>query len=342
MIKKDYRNIARQFRDKGLVVIPLDDKKQPYNPQNGTLFPWHWFQERLPSDSEIEKYYNGCNSLGLLTGMGIEAVDCDAKYFTNPHLMTEFREALPQELFNKLVIQQSKNMGYHWVFKSSAVEPNQKLACRETTDAEVYEYYCKEFIKLKSHKKAFKSALNFKSLVLLETRGGTLDKRMGYIVIADPEKTIDNGYKLLRGSFLDIPEITVEERNLIIETARKFNEIKQEVSNYKAVRATKGESDVFDRYNNEADGLDILLEHGWTINEGSSKGKDKRMVRPGNPDSDSSGLFDTERNLFVCYSTSCGFEINKGYPPVNLLAELAFEGDFVKTFNYLKELYERN
>lgn len=341
MQKKDYRKVAKVFRDNGLVVIPLDDKKQPYNVTNGHTLFWQQFQDRFPTDSEIDKYYNGCNSLGLLTGMGVEAIDCDTKYFLDDTLMTRFRKEIPEELFSKLVIQKTRSGGYHWVYKANNVEPNQKLACRHTTEEEVYENYCKEFLKFKSYKKAMKSALNFKSMVLLETRGGTTAKRMGYIVIADPEKVLDNGYKLLKGNFLNLPTITNEERDLIIEVARTFNEFEALSSNYKAIKASNGETDIFDRYNEEVSGLDLLLEYGWTEEDNSYRkdSKDVRVIRPGNPDSKTSGVFDKETNLFVCYSTSCGFEPNKGYPPVNLLTELAFDGDFSKTFNYLKELY---
>lgn len=345
MKTKDYRNIAKKFRDNNLVVIPLDDKKQPYNSETGECFPWHWFQERFPTDKEIDRWYKSCNSLGLLTGCGVEAIDCDAKYFTNPNLMTEFREKIPQEIFNKLVIQQSKNKGYHWVYKSPKIEPNQKLACRETTDEEVQDYLFKEYLKNKEKgidfpmKKAIKSSSNYKSLVLLETRGGTNEKRMGYIVIADPEQTLDNGYKLLRGNFLQLPTLTEEERDVIISTAREFNEVKEAVSNFKAVKASKGGMDLYDRYNQDVIGLDLLIEHGWE--EESRRGKDVRLVRPGNPDSKSSGQFDTETNLFVCYSTSSDFEPRRGYTPVNLLAELAFEGDYSRVYKYLEEMYEK-
>ena len=45
----DYRKLASQYRDLGMVVIPVDENKQPKN------VSWHFFQDRQMEDWEIEK-----------------------------------------------------------------------------------------------------------------------------------------------------------------------------------------------------------------------------------------------------------------------------------------------
>jgi hypothetical protein len=51
-------------------------------------------------------------------------------------------------------------------------------------------------------------------VTLIETRGE------GGQFLAEPSP----GYKLIQGSFADIPEITAKERNTLIDTARSLNE----------------------------------------------------------------------------------------------------------------------
>lgn len=44
----DYRKLASRYRDLGMVVIPVDENKQPKN------VSWHFFQDRQMEDWEIE------------------------------------------------------------------------------------------------------------------------------------------------------------------------------------------------------------------------------------------------------------------------------------------------
>ena len=174
----DYRKLASRYRELGMVVIPVDENKQPKN------VSWHFFQDRQMEDWEIEKHFKDCEGLGLLTGgeYGIEALDCDVKYFPSISLMTELKELIGADLMKKLVVQQTKSGGFHFIYRcAEAVEGNQKLAMRETTEKEVRDELFRQISKTNSFKQSIKTAMNYKALVLFETRGGTKDKRGGYI-----------------------------------------------------------------------------------------------------------------------------------------------------------------
>ena len=329
----DYRKLASRYRELGMVVIPVDENKQPKN------VSWHFFQDRQMEDWEIEKHFKDCEGLGLLTGgeYGIEALDCDVKYFPSISLMTELKELIGADLMKKLVVQQTKSGGFHFIYRcAEAVEGNQKLAMRETTEKEVRDELFRQISKTNSFKQSIKTAMNYKALVLFETRGGTKDKRGGYILIA-PSK----GYQILQGDLSNIPIISVEERNHIIECARSLNQYKDFKKDFRMVSLQQGEKGVFDIFNENNVGLDILLEHGWTIDEETSRGKDVRLLRPGHTNSKNSGIFDRDTNCFTCFSSSTSFEVNKGYSPANLYIELVCDGDVVRAFKELTEMVEK-
>lgn len=329
----DLRELAHNYRELGMTLIPTDLNKQPKN------ISWHYFQERQMEDWEIERHFKDCEGVGLLTGggYGIEVIDCDVKYFLGKPLMTEFRKLIGEELISKLVVQQSKSGGFHLIYRCvEAVEGNQKLAMRETTEEEVRDELFRQISKTNSYKQAIKASNNYKALVLFETRGGTKTKKGGYILIS-PSK----GYSLIQGSFENIPTISVSERNKIVESARKLNEYSDFKRDFRLVELQKGEKGVFDLFNEQTVGLDLLLEHGWTIDEKTSKGKDVRLLRPGNTDSENSAIFDSDTNIFTCFSSSTSFEVNKGYTPSNLYIELACNGDVVKAFKELTEKIEK-
>jgi len=141
---------------------------------------------------------------GLCTGLlsdNLEVLDFDLKYeLIKGVLMPAYKEMVlsyDQDILKKLTVQKTANGGYHFMYRCSEIEGNQKLASRPTTYEE----------KL--------SNPNSKSVVLIETRG-----LLGQVVVAPTP-----GYEIIQGSLETIPTITVKQREILITCARSFNEV---------------------------------------------------------------------------------------------------------------------
>lgn len=319
----DFRELAKLYKSKGLTVIPVDSLKQP-------TINWTKYQTRTMSDEEIDKYFKNCYGIGLLMGgLGkLEAVDIDSKYSLCSDFVDRLKEKVPVEILEKLWVQKTPSGGFHWIYQTDKIEPNQKLANRETTEYEKHEVYIEAFSNPNTRKRALKIASNHKSLVLIETRGGSLERSAGFILIA-PTK----GYEKIYGK---INKITVEERDTLIEICRSFNEYSEPIKDYKQAKYRASDINPFDEYNERANPLDVLSDSGWEIISESSH--NVRLRRPGSPNSQSSALYDKETKVLNVFSTSTSLECNKGYSPSSIFIELECNGDTQLAFNRLIEM----
>ena len=178
----------------------------------------------------------------------------------------------------------------------------------------------------KNRSKALKIALNDKMRILLETRGGSNKISGGYVVMSP-----SNGYKHIYGK---IQKISIEEYDLLLETARSFNDVILEKEDVRLEKYKEWKISPFEDFNERGDVLELLFDSGWEECRNSSK-KSIRLKRAGNPKSSSSALFDTDTRVFNCFSTSTNFDVGRGYNPVDILLELECENDLSKAFKYL-------
>lgn len=326
---KDYRDLAIGLIEKGYSVIPVDSLKQP-------VINWTKYQEAPMSIDAANMYFKNCHAIGILTGgpSRLELIDFDLKYDLTGDLYERVKGSLPVEILEKLWVQSTKNGGYHWAYKTNAIEPNQKLASRHTTPYEKHKTYMEAFNTPSSKEKAWKIIGNDKSRVLIETRGGENRKgrliSKGYFLL-----TPSPGYEHVYGDKMN--ELTDEERNLIISTCRQFNEYLTENKNYKTAKVYKEEGNPFQSFNETGDVLSILLDNGWEEVPGSGN-TSVRLRRPGSPDSKSSALLDLGTNVFNVFSTSTDFEVGKGYTATDVFVELECGGDTQLAYKKLKEM----
>lgn len=298
--KNTPRSTVFRYLGQGLSLIPLKEDKTPKG---------SWKQ----SQYEIIPYNYEGDFAGLICGQvsgNVEVIDFDLKYakgsiFDKDNLFYQYCRKLCVEhkpLLKKLVTQTTKNGGYHFIYRCSEIQGNQSLAKRFTTAEE----------RLINP--------NERTKVLIETRG-----EGGYIVIAPSP-----GYELTQGSFLDIPEITPEERRVLLDTARSFNQVQvvkpkrkpsfsvQTNSPFKAKAGTR--IDAFGKFCEVVPILDMLLASGW---EYVSNYGDKILVkRPGETDAAYSG--NIKEKLFRCHSSSTEFDPEKTYNPVQAFAMLRY------------------
>lgn len=277
-----------QFTD-GLQFVPVRENKRP--------IPDAW--QVTKTDYDFSNVPNVGLVCGRLSG-NLEALDFDLKYDLTGKLFKDYTDlvkTMDPELLNKMVVQKTPSGGYHFLYRCSYVEGNQKLANRYATYEE------------KTDKE--------KTKVLIETRGE------GGQVVCYPSK----GYKIVRGSFDKIQVITPQERSTLFNAAYVFNEVIKPAAVVKLRDKSyiKGTSPG-DDYNNRGEVVQLLVDHGWTI--AGHKGSKTLLKRPGDTKADHSGNFDEEKNWFSVFSTSTEFESEKAYQPFGVFAMLECNGDY--------------
>lgn len=305
----DFIKTAMLYSELGLSVIATDVLKQ-------SVVKWKEFQSHPANPAQFTRMFKhpAVHGLAIVTGTvsgNLEVIDIDSKYdldtLLSKRLLSDVGNTLP-ELVGKLVIVQSRSGGIHLYYRCEEVESNQLLARRPTTEKEK-QIHPKEKIK-----------------VLIETRG------MGGYVLAPPSP----GYQFLQHDFTKIPNISREERNIILTSARSFNqyvEKKMEKRIYKTRPA--GELTPLDDYNRRGDVIGLLQKHGWIVVHQTTKRT--FLKRPGDTDKRSSGSFNHELNYFSVFSTSTDFIPKAGYLPYAVYAMLECGGDYAQAMRRLSK-----
>ena len=144
-----------------------------------------------------------------------------------------------------------------------------------------------------------KLAKNEKKEVLIETRGDG-----GYLKCF-PSK----GYEVVYGDLEDIQKISDTERAILMSTSILFDRALPKVKKYYSDE--REFKDPFPKYNSDPDiGIDILLEHGWTIERENSLWVE--LTRPGKTEGVSAG-YNLEGNFLFVFTTSTEFETEMPY-----------------------------
>jgi hypothetical protein len=283
---------------------------------------------------------SNCEAVGLVCGKlsgGLEVIDLDLKYDLTGDLFERYKRLvyeIDENILKKLVVQKTKNGGYHLIYRCEEISGNLKLANRHTTQDEkkitFNDTYKAELKKSKSDDEAKaiaqKSAENDKVRVLFETRGE------GGQIVCFPSK----GYEIIYGDYYSIATISKEERDILHGIARQFNEVVQEfVTPKNRVEKTKGVSP-FDDYNERGDVVGLLETYGWKIV--ANKGAKTVFLRPGQTTSQSSGNYDHDKKWFSVFTTSSEFEPETAYMPYAVFAVLECNKNFSEASKKLYEL----
>lgn len=318
-----------------LQFIPVNEKKVPM------VKDWQITKKKYP--------LNNCYGVGLVCGEPsnfVEALDFDLKYDLTGKLFEQYKKIINSyepNLLKKMVVQKTKNNGYHFIYRCSQIEGNLKLANRESTEEErkitykmSYDATYKEHIKNGKEAEESKSlsdttaklaAKNDKVRVLIESRG-----IKGQIVVYPT-----SGYEFIYGDFNSIQIISIEEREVLFSIARQFNQVIEEVKlhRHETKQKLKGVSS-FEDYNNRGDVIGLLENNGWKVVD--RKGNKSLLLRPGQTTAQSSGNFDHEKNWFSVFTTSSSFEPQKAYLPYAVFAKLECADNFSEASKKLYDL----
>jgi hypothetical protein len=303
---------ARMYRKEGLNPIPSREDKRPVG-------SWAEYQKTfLPEEVFKDKLNGHCYGLGILTGIGsgsLEILDIDHKYDLTGNLVNDLFKMIcdhDEELFNRLRIVRSPSYGFHLYYRCEKIQGNQKLAMRPTTEEE-----------RKSNPEELER-------VLVETRG------LGGFIVAPPTQ----GYTVWQEN--EIPTITPDERDFILNVGRSFNQVFEVVQPKQERKFENGKSPYdltpWDDYNERGDIIKLLENYSWEIDT-KYKSQDRVfLIRPGKTKGYSAD-YNTRLKLFKCWSTSVAkFTPEKAYNHTAVFALLECNGDFGEATKKLEEI----
>lgn len=302
---------SKEYLKYNLSILPTNEDKRP------AVKTWLPYQKERIKEEDIEALFNTAKGIGIITGAisgSLEVIDVDTKYDITGYLWDELKALIEgnlPEIYNSLLIAQTKSGGYHIYYRCNSIAGNLKLSNRLTTDQE----------------RAIQP--NEKVKVLIETRGE------GGYVIAPPTP----GYKYIQGEPGNIPTITPQQREILFSIAKSFNEVEEEKPKEKTTTDNTYNStglSPFDDYYNRGDVVSFLESKGWSIV--NQQGQRVNLKRPGATDSKTSGNYHTEKRLLRVFSSSTEFNTDKAYTPQEVFTLLECNGDKKEAYKKLLDL----
>jgi hypothetical protein len=299
---------AYEYINNGICVIPTNENKIP-------CFEWKKYQDRLITIEEAEEGFElpYAKTLSVVCGKSsknLEVIDIDTKYDLTGKLFENYLQDITDndpELAAALLINQTKSGGYHIYYHCEVVQGNQKLAQRHGTEEEI------------------KQNPGDKIKVLIETRG------QGGYVVAPPSK----GYARHSGGA--IPTITSDQRDVLIELARSYNEVVEPPKREYIASNVQKEffTTPWDDYNSRGDIISLLMQHGWEkVKETAAR---DYFRRPGK-NKGISADYHREKRLFKSFTTSSEFEAGHAYTHYGVFKILECSGDSSKAAKRLLDL----
>lgn len=295
---------ALTYTRAGLSVLPCDRRrKRPRLPL------WKPYQARIPAPHEVRRWFapwSGADAVAVITGPisgHLEVLDFDAPALFAPWAAAV--QATCPDLLPRLPLVQTQNGGYHVYYRCpAATSGNRKLAVDPAKP-------------------------NGK-LTLIETRGA------GGYVLAPPSA----GYILLRGDFGTIPVLNPAERDLLLDTARRFSRVRMpepvpQTSPHP--RIPNDSSRPGDDYNRRGDVRHLLQRHGWQCVRHVYEASYWR--RPGKRWGHSATYnYRASRCFYVFTTNAPPFDPDRAYRPFAVFALLEHGGDYQAAASALRRL----
>lgn len=298
-MSKEIKDKAQEYLKAQLSVIPTKEDKLPALPS------WKPYQSQRIKEDEVEGLFTGANVKGLaiicgaISG-GLEVIDVDTKHDTTGSLWDELRGLIEDNL----------------------PELYSRLVIAQTKSGGYHIYY-----RCSSIAGNLKLSTKLNREVLIETRG-----EGGYVIAPPTPK-----YTYIQGEPGNIPTITPEDREILFSIAKSFNEL-EEIKPKVTTSTTYNSTGLspFEDYNQRGDIVALLESKGWKVV--NQRGQRINLLRPGSTDSKTSGNYHTGLKVLRVFSSSTGFNPDKGYSPSQVFSLLECNGDNKLTYRRLLEL----
>ena len=284
----------------GLSIIPVSSQKKPFR-------PWAEHQTKISPISNWHSHFTNQGTVGIITGAisgNLEILDFDLKNDPEGTIWDEFVELIPQDMYNRFLIQTTPNGGYHIIYRceDATIEKNLKLA------------------------------LHTDQAVIIETRG-----EGGYFCHSSINNKVVQGNFKLNDLDVDIPVLTSDEREFLLETARSLTRY------FKTITPTKNKKNdepftykepAINEFNNKYQILDLFTKYGWEIVD---EDDDKYYLLRDGSSAAHSGYYFKESKTFFCFSTSTVFEPEKPYNHFQILQKLEGNDDYKTALRLLND-----
>ena len=294
---------ALNYLAAGLSVLPARKKEKC------PVFKWKEYQEHVPTEHTVKTWFADdhdaiCIVCGKVSG-NLEVIDFD----NHGELFPKWKEAIPAELFSKLVVERTPSGGYHVAYRcANEVSPNLKLAQGKRDD---------------------------RTITLIETRG------TGGLVLCSPT----DGYELVQGTYEALPCLTKKEQEILLYAAWNLREEEQSVSEpvlevmqgfamYQP-ECTAFEARPGDDFNRRGDIRPLLVARGWKC-LGKKPDGNEHWRRPDKTEDTTSATF-KDGVFYVFSSNAMPFEANHGYSQFAAYTLLEHNGDFTEAAASLLE-----
>lgn len=313
--------IAIDYIDKGYSVMPIRLSQEGRMGAKSPLFSFVKNPEWCKDKGKIFNAMERCTvdvGVALVTGVqsnNLMCIDIDEKYkagISKIYLSTI--ESIYPDLYKKLRLETTQNHGIHIPFhtKEKALK-SEDLASRLASESELEE---------KPQQKKY---------CFIETRGENAT------FIIPPT----DGYSFIEGHKKDIPTLSENERDILINVAKSFHEIETKVVNVKVSPKGMRNYNVnpWEDYDNDTHFLSVLKGKGWkpTSKSENDNRNHQYFTRPGGTKGDVHASWVKDKNIFYCFTTSSEFDPDKGYSPSSVLSILNFNDDKKETFKWLIE-----
>lgn len=303
---------ALAYLEAGLCVLAaVLAEKRP------ALRSWKEFQNRLPTRAEVERWFSHAQALCIIAGAAsgnLFLLDFDNRGELYRRWAELVEEAAPG-LLARLVRERSQGGGVHVIYRGEEpVGGNAKLAQRRirTDNDQPVVIKGKTYVprRVGDHWEVL--------LTLIETRGE------GGLFLCAPSP----GYELLQGDFTNIPVLTAEEHEILVEAARALNEALPKTMH----GGGHGRGGLpGDEFNARGDVRALLRKHGWGL---AKHGDTEYWRRPGK-ERGWSATFRTS-GFYVFSTNAPPFEADRGYSPFAVYAFLEHDGDFRRAADALR------
>lgn len=324
---------ALAYKKAGLSFLPIeaDRSKCPAfnllpkewcNRRQREVATWNPLKSRLPTDEEVFRWFDRSEVLcetGIAIVAGKVSGNLEILDFDTADLIEPFWKRVNQRipgLFDRLVHVITPRPGAHIYYRCPAIEGNQKLA--RIADA---------------------ASDKPKPKTVIETKG-----EGGYCLAPPSPDWCHPRQKcyLFAGDkdLTDVPTITAEERQILLDVAREFDSWMTKRPKRKRTRRTTAARGANlrpgDDFNLRADWADILRPHGWTY-AGPGTDDTERWIRPDKDDGCSATTnFEGSDLLYVFSSNADPFEDEMAYSKFHAFALLEHDGDFSEAAIELK------
>lgn len=290
-------NIKIDTKEFGLSIIPVSTTKIPFK-------PWSEYQSKISPVSLWHSHYINQGTVGIITGKvsgNLECIDIDKKNDPQKTIITEFTNLIPNNLITRIIVQSTPSGGIHIIYRcpDATIDKNLKLA------------------------------LHSDKAVIIETRG-----EGGYFCTSKINNTIMRGVFNLENLHVEIPIITVEERNFLLDTARCLTRYFPTGGTSKNGEPFSYSEPAINEFNNKYLIVELFEKHGWSVvREDDQK---VYLLRDGSS-AEHSGYYFKDTKTFFCFSTSTEFKPEKPYNHFQVLQVLEGKNDYRTTVRLLKD-----